>query len=151
MLRHTLSLCHTAPLTLLPPPSPLIRAHPESKNLGCGVNLVANRIFNYPPSLSLNSGSAALELAYRLIDIQKNDEVIVEFDYMRKIDLEKFIYQKGTNLPSNVSILKDSKFRAVSTLIKHFLRANINDYFRFQFYAFLFVGNSRVRCRQNIL
>ena len=33
--------------------------------------------FNYQYSLSLNSGSAALELAYRLIDIQKNDEVIV--------------------------------------------------------------------------
>ena len=33
--------------------------------------------FNYQYSLSLNSGSAALELAYRLIGISKDDEVIV--------------------------------------------------------------------------
>ena len=29
----------------------LVKGKPESKNLGCEVNLVANRIFNYPPSL----------------------------------------------------------------------------------------------------
>ena len=33
-------------------------------------------------------------------------EIIIEFDYMKKIDLEKYIYHKGSKLPSCVPILK---------------------------------------------
>lgn len=32
-------------------------------------------------------------------------EIIIEFDYMKKIDLEKYIYHKGSKLPSCVPIL----------------------------------------------
>jgi len=34
------------------------------------------------------------------------EDVIIEFDYMKKIDLEKFVYHKNSKLPSCVPILK---------------------------------------------
>ena len=40
----------------------------------------------------------------------KNNEVIIEFDYMKKIDLEKFVYHKSTTAPSCVPIFNKSKF-----------------------------------------